>query len=222
MRGAFLVAVLLVLFTPACSAIPPKIPDITITLSPSSMDVISPPNQTMIVDFNGTVTLDKLPFVRITVSLTASTGAGWTCSCSPSIMEIVDEQPHSFKCNVTIPEATQNQTTNLTVNAVGTGAGFEHAYGKGEAVIVVHGTPTTKKSDSTGGTDNTETNQTTVGGSPSSQGGPFKLGPLDTTSMALIAVVLVVVAFGVYWVRRKKNARRQFVDGADETYEVLN
>jgi hypothetical protein len=209
MRGALLVALLLVLSVPACSAIPPIVPTLTVTISPSTMQVTSPPNLTVTAYFNGTVTVDKLPFTRIAVSLTASVGTGWPCSCSPNGIIITDEQPHPFACCVTIPEATANSTANLTVNAVGNGQGFT-VTATAQAIITVHGTASTNKTGGTGGTGKSGTNETIPGGSQTSQSGPFKLGPLDATGLAaLVAVLALAVVSGVYWIRRGKNARRR-------------
>jgi hypothetical protein len=221
MRVVILVALLLLLSAPACSAMEPIVPAVVVTISPSTMQVTSPPNLTVMAYFNGTVTVDKLPFVRIVVTLAASVDEGWACSCSPSTIVVTDAQPHSFMCNVSIPESTANTTTNLTVDAVGRGGGFQVS-ATAQAIIIVHGTALTNKTGGTGGTGKTGTNQTIPGGSQPSQSKTLKIGPLDTTSLVVLVVVLAVAALsGVYWVRRRKNARRQILESAEAPVEEV-
>lgn len=209
MRGAILVSLLVILLMPACSATQPLKPVLTVTISPSSVDVASQRDQNVTVYFNGTVTVDKLPLTRIVVDLYSEVEHGWSSAIDPSSMVFTDEQPQSFTCNASIPRAA-NQNATLTVHATGNGQGFQ-VRTSAQAVIIVHGISSSNK---------TGTNQTIPGGNQSSQGGPFKLGPLDITSMAVIVVVLVVAAAsGAYWVRRKRNARRQLVHGAYESPE---
>jgi len=116
--------------------------------------------------------IGQAPGIRITVSLAASTGTNWSCSCEPSTIVIADELPHPFTCNVTVPEAAQNQTTTLTVDAIGTGIGFEHTYGQAEATIVVHGTAPINKTGGTG--ERTRPDNQTNGEAPEQHRRDFK------------------------------------------------
>jgi len=209
MRGVLLVALMLVLATPMCSATGPIVPALIVTISPSSKEVTSPPNLTVTVNFDGAVTVDKLPFVRVVVSLTPTVDAGWPATCDPSTIVVTDGQPHDFICNVTVPENSQNGTGDLTIEAVGHGGGFT-VTASASAVITVHGTAFTNKTGGTGG-KGTGTNQTGGGGTGQTQAGSLNLGSTDMKTVAILVVVLAVAAVGTgtYWVHRRRKARLQ-------------
>ena len=223
MRGAIWVAVMLLLSVPACSATQPIVPVVTVTLSPSSVRVTSPPNETVMAGFNGTVTADKLPVVRLVVTLTATVDLGWTCALSPSTMVFTNEQPQSFSCNVNIPGGTQNLSATLTVEGKGVGGGFQSQPAMATAIIIVQGTASTNKTGGTTGKGNTGTNQTNGGGTGQTQGGMSKLGPIDMTTAAILVTVVAVAAAGsgAYWVHKRTKASRQIAESYEAPVEEV-
>ena len=221
MRGALLVALMLVLATPVCSATAPIVPALTVTITPTNKEVTSPPNLTVTVNFDGTVTVDKLPFVRVVVSLSPSVNAGWPATCDPNSIVVTDSQPHDFKCNVTIPENTQNGTSNLTIDAVCRGGGFT-VTASATAVIIVHGTAPINKTGGTGGKDKTGTNQTNGGGTGTTQGGTSKIGSFDMTTVLILVVVIAVAAVSVvYWIRQRGITRRRNAESGEAPVEEV-
>ena len=219
MRGALLVALMLVWATPICSATAPIVPAIVVTISPTNKEVASPPDAKVSVNFNGTVTADKLPFVRIVVSLSPSVDMGWPASCDPSTITITDSQPHDFRCNVSVPENSQNGTGTLTIDATGRGGGFTVTTSV-TAVIIVHSTASTNRTGGTGGTGKTGTNQTNGGGTQTTQGGTSKIGPFDMPTMLILVVVIAVAAVSVvYWIRQRRITRRRFAESGEAPVE---
>ena len=111
---AFVALGFLVLSASGASAAVPM--TVTVSMAPSAITVHSNPTATTNVTFNGTVKLDKLPAVRVMVSLTSSVSSGgWPSSVKPSSMVITDKQPHAFKCTVVIPAGTHPTVATITV-----------------------------------------------------------------------------------------------------------
>jgi hypothetical protein len=213
MRGGLLVAAVVILLCPAASATQPIVPVVTITLSPSSVDVSSPADQVVIVDFNGTVTVDKLPGVRIVVTLESSVDAGWPCAMSPTTMVFTSESPKSFTGNVSVPAGTPNISAVLSVSGKGVGGGFQSQTATATAKIIVRGSAPANKTGNTGGTSKTGTDQTNGGGTQTTQGGTSKIGSFDMTTVLVLGVVVAVAAAsGAYWIRRRKITRRQIAE----------
>jgi hypothetical protein len=208
MRGAMVALVLIVLSAQACSATQPIIPVATMTIDPTNVQVTSQPNQTVSVNFNGTVTVDKLPMARTTVTLSPAVDAGWPVAVSPSTLVFTSESPQTFSCTVSVPGNTSGQSTNLVIDAKCVGNGFQ-SLSTATAIITVKGSGPANQTKGTGGTGSAGTNQTIPGGGPSAGSGAFRLGPLDMTGLAVvIAVVAAMAASGVFWVRRRRTAGR--------------
>ena len=228
MRGAALMAIFVVLLFPLGSALSPIQPALMLTLEPTAVTVNSLPDAKVTVNFNGTVRVDKLPLERIVVTLIPEVDEGWPCNLSPTSMVVTDEQPHPFTCIVTVPENTQNVSATLKVEGTGRGGGFV-VTALAQSTINVFwyppanwtgGTAGTNTTGGTSGTGSAGTNQTIPGGNQSSTGGPFRLGPLDMTGLAVLVVVLAVAASGAYWIRRRK-LRRQNDESADAPVEEV-
>ena len=203
MRGALIISLMLILFTPACSAMQPIVPAVTMTLQPSSVNVTSTPTQKSSVDFCGTVTLDKLPMERIVVGLTPSVDAGWASSCSPSSMVITDEQPHQFTCTVVVPEATANHTGTLTVDATARGGGFSVTQSV-TALIIVTGPPIYIPPPHNNTQNDTGQNQTSLTNGTGPADDESGVGPFSPYLMpASILVVVAVAGSGTYLGYRK-------------------
>jgi len=221
MRGTLLVAVLFLILAPACSASEPIVPVVTIAMSPSSVEVTSPPNQTVMAFFNGTVTVDKLPGVRIVVTLSSSVDVGWACALNPSTLVFTNENPQSFICNVTVPGGTQSLSAKLTVECRGVGGGLQSQPAAATSIIIVQGTTGTNKTGGTGGTGKTGTNQTTGGGTGPSGTKTTNVGPFDMKTLGLLAGVIAVAAggSGAYVVVKRRKTRRRTEDGPEESVE---
>jgi hypothetical protein len=224
MRGTLLVVVLFLLLAPACSATQPIVPALALTMEPSSATVASPPNDTVAVTFNGTATVDKAPFVRITVTLQATVGAGWPVSLSPSTMVFTSLSSQPFSCMVSVPQSTPSTTTNLTVEGKAVGGGFQSQPATATSIITVQGTTGTNKTGGTGGTGKTGTNQTTGGGTGPSGTKTTNIGPIDIKTLGLLAGVIAIVAGGSggYMFLKRRKARRQAEDGPEEMVEDVS
>jgi hypothetical protein len=211
MHRTLIISLILILFTPACSAMSPIQPTITVTLPPTTVNINSSADFKMSLIIAGEVKMDKPPLVRETVDLTSEVDAGWATSCSPSEMLITDESPYSFTCTVIIPEMTPNTTTKIKVRAMSNGGGFV-VTGFAEATIIVHGTASTNKTKDNGTTNMTIDNETET--LPTNYTGPnadkWVLNHYSSYLMPVIILVAVaVVGSGTYVVYRKRTARRQ-------------
>ena len=208
MRACLIFTSLVILLSPACSATQPIKPAVTVTLSPSSVNVTSQWSQKISLTFDGTVTVDKLPLERIVVNLNPHVDVGWPCNASPTTMVITDESPHSFSCTVVVPEGMPNTTGTLTVDAVANGGGFS-VTSTATAIIVVTGPPGYNQTSQNHSSQNPNSqNQTSTNGTQVSTARP---GALDSMSVPIIAVVLVAAASGGggYFFLRRKMRQRQ-------------
>ena len=78
-------------------------PLFTLTIQPPIVKLNSELNSTVIAQFNGTATVDKLPMVRCVVTLTSSTDIGWVSEISPSTMVFTSGTPQAYAVSVIVP-----------------------------------------------------------------------------------------------------------------------
>lgn len=204
MRALSAIAIGIILLMPLGSATQPIVPKVTVQLSPPVQNVTVSPTQKGAAVFSGNVTVEKLPFVRMTVTLNSSVDKGWPSSVSPATLAITDSSPHSFGVTVVIPEGTTSSTGTLTVDAKAVGGGFA-VTSTASAMIVVTGpsaaNQTSKNQTSAGQGSSAGTAQNSTSGSSAKTGG------IDLTTVSIVAVVLVagVAGGGYYAVRRRKR-----------------
>jgi hypothetical protein len=189
----FLIGMILILPSVTGAAPGPIVPKLTETLSPSIMNATTK-YYDVNATFNGTVQLDKLPLVRMVVTLVSGVDTGWASQCSPSSLVITDEGIHTFSCVVVVP-VNITAIANVTVDAKASGGGFNVW---ASAVSLLSVVSTVEKENGT------VKPGTTTGGSGT--GSPFGSKPLDWTLSITGALALgacVTVAAVVFYKRKK-------------------
>jgi len=139
------IAMLLVLPLLAASGVgaeappqPPALgPQVTLSLSPPTGEANVSHTEYGIVDFDGTVRLDRPPVSRVVVTLNASMITGWGCSCAPALLAFSSNAPQNFVVTVFVPPGTLASIVgDLWVFADATGTGFSSSNSANATVTV--------------------------------------------------------------------------------------
>jgi hypothetical protein len=140
MRLALLISTLLVLLSPCAEGSSPIVPTILLTISPSNANVNASTEKDMQVEFQGTVTVDKLPVVRAVATIQSSVDTGWVAALSPSTFVFTSAGSEQFTCTVVVPKNTNSTTGTLTIVGKVVANGFQSQPTQVTAFINVNGT----------------------------------------------------------------------------------
>jgi hypothetical protein len=185
-----------VLLAPMCEASSPVVPIISLTIDPPSQTVNSSVDQTVVVTFTGDASVQKLPYVKCTVTLTSEVDVGWQSSVTPSQMLFTSSSSQQFTAMVNIPMGTPSMIANLTINGRAVANGLQSVTHI-KAIIDVHGVTTLNK---------TVSNQT-----KHSAGGVGGAGGMNNIIIAAggVGVIAAGGAAGFYMLRRRKTRQAE-------------
>ena len=193
MRLALFLSALLVLLAPCTEGSSPIVPTIALTLSPSGANVNASTEKDVQVEFQGTITVDKLPAVRAVATISSSVDTGWVAALSPSTFVFTSSGSQPFTCTVVVPQNTTNMTGTLTVNGKVVAGGLQSDPTSVTALINVTGTEAVNLTahNRTGASDGART------------------GGADYKTLSIISVVLmiaVVCGFVAFRAIKKRKA----------------
>jgi hypothetical protein len=201
MRLAFVCAMLLIPFTQVAAAGPPidtaapVVPVLTLTIQPPIVKLNSEINSTVLAQFNGTATVDKLPMVRCVVTLSSSTDIGWVSEISPTTMVFTSGTPQSYAVSVIVPAGTPTLQGKLIVQGRAVAAGLQ-SLAEGTAIVDVKGSPLLNA---------TAQNQTKANATRAA--GAFAGGGSNILTVSAVAAILVAVPVSAYVIYRRRRQR---------------
>ncbi|MGQ9582657.1 MAG: choice-of-anchor T family protein [Thermoplasmatota archaeon] len=107
------------------AASPNPIPVMSLALSPSGVTTSPDPVSPGFAQVTGTISIDKLPGERLSVSVTGTVDTGWQVQCSPSILLFTTNKITDFTATVVVPPGTPASMVGvLRVEAQAQGVGF--------------------------------------------------------------------------------------------------
>jgi hypothetical protein len=189
MRIAPLLSTILVLLAPCTEGASPIVPTIALTLTPSDVNVNASTEKDVQVEFQGTVTVDKPPMVRVVATLEGSVDTGWVVALDPNTFVFTMPGTQQFSCKVIVPQNATNMTGTLAITGRAMGGGLQSDPASVTAVINVTGT---------GPVNLTADNRT--GGS-----GGTRTGGTNILTLSIIFVGIIMAAVGGFIVYRAKK-----------------
>jgi hypothetical protein len=194
--GLIIVIVLALMLPPACPQAPtPLIPQLTVVLNDTSVNVTKTLESEVNISINGYVQMDKLPGERIQISLNASVSLGWDAIVEPAMIVTTDTQQHVFKATVVVPKNADGQAS-LTVSGSAQGGGFVST-NSATAIITV------KRKDQP------VTNTTTGSGTNSTSAGHNATAPSIDYTLPVVGAVAAVGITGAGYFAYARRRRQQ-------------
>jgi hypothetical protein len=200
MRAAALFIVV-VLLASVCQASGPVVPVLTLTIAPSTQEVNSTATDPVIVSFNGTASVDKLPVERCVVTLTSAVDVGWQASITPTQMVFTSSTPQQFTATVTVPQGTASIVGTLMVNGRAVAAGLQSTT-QVKAIINVHGVKILNQ------TASNQTGRHTASGT----GASANFGGSTIVTVSITAVIVASIAVCGVVLYKKRKGRRMAPD----------
>ena len=203
----FILFVAALLAVPACfvaqaaQASAPVVPVLSLTIDPPTQNINSSATDQVIVSFNGTASVQKLPVERCVVTLTSAVDVGWTSSITPTTMVFTSSSPQQFSATVTIPPGTQSMTGTLAVNGRAVAGGLQSTT-KITALIDVQGTPILNQTAS----------NRTAGHTTSGTGASVNFGNSTIVTVSVTAVIVASMAVVGAVIYKKRKGRRAAPD----------
>lgn len=112
------------------------VPVLTLSITPSQLQAIVTETQNGPVMFTGNATVDMLPFMTVTVTLSAS--CIWPAILSPSTMTFEDTRPQQFFVTVVVPPRTSSmEVGTLIVSGTAKAPGMPIVTASANAVVTV-------------------------------------------------------------------------------------
>jgi len=195
-RALAILSILVILALPFSSAQEPIVPVLALSMTPSAVNVKASQNESVSVQFNGTASVDKLPMVRVVVTLTSATDIGWVSQVSPTTMVFTSSGSQDYVCTVVIPVGSPSASGILMVNGRAVSMGLQ-SLAETKALITVQGVPMLNLSAG----NHTQKNAT-------SPAGPFKLGGSSTLTISVLGVVILCAAVAGFLLHRRTRQRR--------------
>ena len=216
MRRFTLMMVAVLVCLPLAPAAPNPVPLLAIRLDQASQSVNVTENSSATAVFTGECMVSKLPYVKATVTLTASTDRGWAAQVNPVTMVFTTTDPQAFTATVVVPAATPNGTATLFVNGTIVANGLQ-SLSQTKAVLSVTGpAPAPPAANQTGnGTNSTarpSSNRTAGGGFSTVRADSGFLGLGNDRWMMVGATVMLVGAVVALAARARRRRRAQDVE----------
>lgn len=221
MRLSFWFGAALVVLLPFAGAAINPVPVIALKLDTAMQTVNVTENTSATAVYSGECAIDKLPYVRATVTLNASTDQGWAAQVSPETMVFTNTDPQAFTVTVLVPAATRNITAYLNVKGTVVANGLQSS-AETQAVLTVIGPPpappaANQTGNGTGSGARPADRTTGLPGLTSSQVSPGFLGlGNDLWIVAGAAAVFTVMAAGVAVRARRRKRAALAADASDD------
>ena len=175
----------------------PIVPVLTLTIQPPILNIRGESNSSVVGQFNGTATVDKMPGVRCVVTLSSSTDVGWATEISPNTMVFTSESPQAYTVAVSVPSGTPTSQGNLLVFGRAVAAGLQ-SMAEVTAMINVKGSAALNATSQNRTQANATAAARNVAGGLSS--------PLTVSMLAVVLVAVPVGGFAYYRRRRRLAA----------------